>query len=210
MISGCSNSGKTYFTEKILENASGMFTVPPLRIVYAYSEYQPLFDVMKASITSITFYQGLPTRDEIEDFSEGQDHVILVLDDLMLKITGSQECLQLFTVTSHHRNVSVLFLTQNLYPPGGYARTISLNCAYVILFRNDRDQRQILSFASQILPVQTEYFKDAYDKATKQKFGYLLKGLSQHSDKRYRLRTRIVPGEDTLVFTPRVLIDSFP
>lgn len=140
MNSGCSNSGKTYFTKKILENASGMFTVPPGRIVYAYSEHQPLFDVMKATIPNITFYQGVPTRDNIENFSEGQDHVI-------------------FTVTSHHRNVSVLFLTQNLYPPGRYARTISLNCAYVILFRNDRNQRQILYFASQILPGQTTFFE---------------------------------------------------
>ena len=204
LISGSTQSGKTRFTKKLLENASGMFTLPPQRILYAYSEYQPVFDDMKTTIPNITFHQGLPSRDQIEDFSEGQDHVILVLDDLMLKITASEECVQLFTVTSHHRNVSVLFLTQCLYPPGRYARSISLNCAYVVLFRNDRDQRQITCFASQILPGQTGYFKDAYDKATKERYGYLLTDLSPHSDKLYRLRTRIFPADDTLVYAPRV------
>lgn len=88
-----------------------MFTFPPQRILYAYSEYQPVFDVMKTTIPNITFHQGLPDRDDIEDSSEGHDHMILVRDDLMLKITSSEECVQLFTVTSHHKNVSVLFLT---------------------------------------------------------------------------------------------------
>lgn len=124
-------------------------------------------------ITNSTFHQRLPSRDEIEDFSEGQDHVMLVLYDLMLMITASEECVQLFTVTSHYRYVSILLLTQCLYPTGRYARRISLNSAYVILFRNDRDQRQITCFASKILPGKTSYFKDAYDKGTKDRYGYL-------------------------------------
>ena len=89
---------------RLIENANGMFTVPPRRIVYAYFEYQPLFDVMKRTIPNIIFHQGLPDREDLENHSEGLDHVILVLDDLMLKITQSEDCAQLFTVTSHHRN----------------------------------------------------------------------------------------------------------
>ena len=151
---------------RLIENANGMFTVPPRRIVYAYSEYQPLFDVMKRTIPNIIFHQGLPDREDLENHSEGLDHVILVLDDLMLKITQSEDCVQLFTVTSHHRNITVLFLTQNLYPPGKYARSISLNCANVIFFRNERDKKQVLTFASQILPGQTGYFREAYERST--------------------------------------------
>lgn len=123
-----------------------MFTVPPRRIIYAYSEYQPLFDVMKRTIPNIVFHQGLPDREDLDNYSEGLDHVILVLDDLMLKITQSEDCVQLFTVTSHHRNITVFFLTQNLYPPGKYARSISLNCANVILFRNERDKKTGVDF----------------------------------------------------------------
>ena len=91
-----------------------------------------------------------------------------------------------------------------MYPPGRYARTISLNCAYVILFRNDRNQRQILYFASQILPGQTTFFQTVLYKATAIRHGYLLISLSSFSDKQYQLRTNIFPGEDTVVYTPRV------
>ena len=129
MVNGSTQSGKTFFTKRLLENARGMFTVPPRRIVYAYYEYQPLFDIMKRTIPNIIFHQGLPDREDLENYSEGLDHVILVLVDLMLKITQSEDCVQLFTVTSHHRNITVLFLTQNLYPPGKYTRSISFNCS---------------------------------------------------------------------------------
>jgi hypothetical protein len=70
-----------------------MLTVPPQKIMYAYSEYQPLFDFMRQTILNIIFHQGLPDREELEALSEGMDHVVLVLD-LMLKITGSEECVQ--------------------------------------------------------------------------------------------------------------------
>lgn len=205
MVSGSTQSGKTFFTKRLLENANGMFTVPPRRIVYAYSEYQPLFDVMKRTIPNIVFHQGLPDREDLDNYSEGLDHVILVLDDLMLKITQSEDCVQLFTVTSHHRNITVLFLTQNLYPPGKYARSISLNCANVILFRNERDKKQVLTFASQILPGQTGYFREAYERSTnRERYGYILIDVSPHTEKTYMLRSRIFPGEDTVVYAPRL------
>ena len=123
----------------------------------------------------------------------------------MLKITQSEDCVQLFTVTSHHRNITVLFLTQNLYPPGKYARSISFNCSTVILFRNERDKKQVLTFASQSLPGQTDYFKDAYELSTgRERYGYILIDVSPHTEKTYMLRSRIFPQEDTVVYVPGV------
>lgn len=116
---------------------------------------------MKQTIRNIVFHEGLPSSENVENYSEGLYHVILVLDDLMLKITQSEQCVHLFTVTSHHRKVTVIFLAHNLYPPGKYARCISLNCAYVVLFRNHRHSRQVFTFGSQTLPGQTKYFKMA-------------------------------------------------
>lgn len=204
MLNGCTQSGKTFFTKKLLENANGMFTIIPKKIVYAYSEYQPLFDEMKRTIPNIIFHRGLPTREDLENYSEGLDHTILVLDDLMLQITRSEESVQLFTVTSHHRNITIMFLTQSLYPPGKYAKSITLNCTNVILFRNDRDKRQALTFASQVLPGQTDYFRDALEKTSRERYGYLLLDCSPHSERTYMLRTHIFPSEDTVVYLPRI------
>lgn len=43
---------------------------------------------------------------------------------------------------------------------------------------------------------------DAFHKATNEPFGYLLIDINPYSDKRYQLRTKILPGEDTRVYLP--------
>lgn len=151
LICGSTQSGKTHFTKKLLQNTNGLFSMPVNKIIYAYSEHQPMFDEMEQTIPNISLHQGLPSKEDIEQYTEGVNHTIVVLDDLMLQVAQSQDCVHLFTVTSHHRNVTTIMLSQNLYPPGKYARTISLN---VILFKNYRDSRQIITFGSQILPGQ--------------------------------------------------------
>lgn len=202
LICGCTQSGKTYFTKSLLQNANGMFSVPIDKIIYAYSEYQPMFDVISQSIPNLTLHQGLPSKEDIEQYTEGINHTILVLDDLMLQIAQSQDCVHLFTVTSHHRNVTTVMLSQNLYPPGKYARTISLNCLNVILFKNYRDSRQVITFGSQILPGQVSFFKAAYECATRPNFGYLHVCLEPTQKREYQLRSRILPGEDTIIYQP--------
>lgn len=124
MVSGSTQSGKTIFTKRLLENANGMFTVPPRRIVFWISPS------IRRHETHNTQHRLPSTSDkeDLDNYSEGWDHVILVLYDLMLKITQWEDCVQHFMVTSHHRNITVLFLTQTLYPPGIYAVSIYLNC----------------------------------------------------------------------------------
>ena len=48
--------------------------------------------------------------------------------------------LDLFTRESHHRHITVLYLCRDLFPPGKFAKTISRNAHYVIVFKNPRDQ----------------------------------------------------------------------
>lgn len=127
----------------------------------------------------------------------------MILDDLVSKIVQSEDLLHLFTVTSHHRNISCVFITQNMYPPGKYAKSISLNCANFVLFQNPRDTRQLITFASQILPGQTKFFMDSYYKSTKERYTYLLMDLSSHRhDRQYMLRTGIFPKDTCVVYTP--------
>ena len=202
LICGSTQSGKTHFTKRLLQNADGMFSIPVDKIIYAYSEYQPMFDEMRANIPRLIFHEGLPSKEDIERYTEGVNHTMVVLDDLMLQVAQSQDCVHLFTVTSHHRNVTTVLLSQNLYPPGKYARTISLNCLNVILFKNYRDSRQVITFGSQILPGHVPYFKAAYEAATGPNFGYLHVCLEPSQNKEYQLRSKILPGEEMVVFQP--------
>lgn len=70
LICGSTQSGKTYFTKLLLQNAKGMFTKPVQKIIYAYSEYQNIFDDMKTTNPGIIFHQGLPSKEDIDQYTE--------------------------------------------------------------------------------------------------------------------------------------------
>ena len=57
---------------------------------------------------------------------------LLVLDDLIRE--GGQD------KHSHHQNINVMYLCQDMFPPGKYAKSISRNAHYIIAFKNPRDQ----------------------------------------------------------------------
>jgi len=85
----------------------------------------------------------------------------------------------LFTRGSHHRNISVKLITQNLFHQVRNCRDISLNAKYLLLFKNVRHKRQFSHLANQVLPEDsTELFK-AYLDAKKSAHGYLLLDLTQ-------------------------------
>ena len=52
---------------------------------------------------------------------------VLALDDLMEEGVQDKRVLDLFTKDSHHQNITVLYLTQDLFPPGKFSRTINRN-----------------------------------------------------------------------------------
>lgn len=92
------------------------------------------------------------------------------------------------------------FITQNIFMPGKWARTISLNCQSIVLFCNQRDGSQIRMLARQIMQDKSNYFMSAYELATKKPYCYLLIDLTPHSSEEYKLRTKIFQGEDGVVF----------
>ena len=79
--------------------------------------------------------EGLPTKDIIDNMNNGNFHII-ILNDMMETIVKSLDMLQLFTKYCHHCNISTVFITQNVYHQGPYARSISLNNHVIILFEN--------------------------------------------------------------------------
>ena len=88
-VIGPTQSGKSRLTKRLVENASKMFTETLENILYAYSEYQPLFDDMK-HIHNLTFHEGLPDKQKIEDFTSNDKHTLIILDDLISEIVQSQ------------------------------------------------------------------------------------------------------------------------
>jgi len=67
----------------------------------------------------------------------------------------------LFTKGSHHRNVSVVYLAQNLFPKNKFARTMSLNTHNMVLFKNPRDTTEFANLARQMYPETSQFAIEA-------------------------------------------------
>ena len=196
-IVGGTSSGKSFFTRRLLENSSVLIEPPPDRIIYAYGEYQDSFQEMKG----VEFVRGL-TEDLVkrENLS---GHTCLVIDDLSdevdEKLIGA-----LFSKISHHRKVSVIFLLNNLYYRGlKNMRDISLNTHFLVIFKSPRDQSSILTIARQMFGKGYKRMVDAYEDATKEKFGYLVVDSQAATPDLLRLRAKIFPGELTVCYVPK-------
>jgi hypothetical protein len=129
---------------------------------------------------------------------DGSEPILLIIDDLMSEINSDTE--KIFTRMSHHRNISVVFIMQNLFPKNKFARTMSLNAHYMVLFKNPRDAGQFAVLAKQMYPNSNKFAVEAYKDATGCPYGYLLLDLKPDTDERFRLRTNVFPEENTSVY----------
>ena len=162
----------------------------PTKTMYCYGEFQPIF----AKYPHVEFNEGLP---DVTQF-DGKEPTLLIIDDLMNETNESVSAI--FTKISHHRNVSVVYITQNMFPKNKHAHTISLNSHYMILFKNPRDAGQFATLARQMYPSGSKFAIEAFKDATDAPFGYLLIDMKPDTDEKHRLRTNIFPGELTCVY----------
>ena len=114
---------------------------------------------------------------------------ICIIDDLMQSASRNQLVEDLFT-NRKHLNLSVVFVSQNLFYTGKKCRTISLNSTYITVFKNPRDQSQIRHLACQMFPskpkfLQAEVMKDPYQ--------YLFSDFHLNSPEFARVRRNILP-----------------
>ena len=137
LVVGPSGCGKTVFTEKLLVDNPDLFETPPTQRHYCYGAWQDRFRSMQDQ--GVVFHEGIPDHEAlVEWFPQG--HGVLVLDDLMDEGSHDKRVLDLFTKHSHHQGVTVLYLCQDMFPVGRYAKSISRNAHYIVAFKNPRDQ----------------------------------------------------------------------
>jgi len=106
---------------------------------------------------------------------DGSQPTMLIIDDLMSET--NQLVADIFTKISHHRDISVIYMTQNVFDKNKYARTISLNAHYLVLFKNPGDANQFAVLSRQMYPKSWKFAVEAYRDATGNPFSYLLVDL---------------------------------
>lgn len=199
IVIGPSGCGKSVFVQTLLQNMEYVFSRIPDKIVWAYTSYQPLYDELSRQL-DITFIEGIPDSFTDEDIFPPKQHNLIVIDDAMMEGSNSEELGKAFTQYRHHRNLSVIYLVQNLFNQGKHSRTISLNASYMVIFKNPRDKQQLNVLARQMFPGQTKFFLDCYEDATKEPHTYLLIDLRTECPDSFRLRTGILPSEWPTVY----------
>ena len=171
LVAGPQGAGKSEFVKQLLSLKYYIMTDPPERIVWFYGRHQPdLFCSLTEEIPSIEFYKGLPTNIEVMFDRSKRD--ICIIDDLMQSASGNQLVENLFT-NGRHLNLSVVFVSQNLFYAGKKCRNISLNSTYIVVFKNPRDQTQICHRACQMFASKPKFLQAAYEEETKNPYRYL-------------------------------------
>jgi len=117
---------------------------------------------------------------------------MIVVDDHMSDV--NQVVADIFKKISHHRNISILYLTQNLFDKNKYARNISLNAHYLVLFKNCRDAGQFAFFARQMCLTCWKFAAEGYEDATSVPYGYPASGSKTRSRRTISSQDDFFPG----------------
>lgn len=220
IVCGPTGCGKTVFVKTFLRHLSLMSDVRFARVLFYYAEWQDAYRQLQYdaeekegekgggtgrrdnAARKIEFREGLPRP---EDYSNDPlCPKLVIIDDLMRESSSCDAIVDLFTKGSHHKNLSVILISQNLFHQGRGQRDISLNTNYIVIFKNPRDRAQIRHLSRQVFPDDPKFLEEAYYDATARPHGYLLLDLKQSTADEYRFRSCILPDDPLhYVYVPR-------
>ena len=153
---------KTRLVRRILEEQ----LIQPFatRIIWVYSNLQLDNDFIRKRYHGKDFENRW--RNDIFDSLNLEQGNIPVLDDQMGVASSSTSVADLFTKKSHYRNLTVIYLLQNVYNQGKSQRTISLNSHNSVVFRNAWDASQVRIMAYQKCTNYGKWLVDSFPDAT--------------------------------------------
>lgn len=195
LVSGPSKSGKTWYIAKLIKHLPWLLDRPMNKIIICYAVWQPMYDELTDQYANIEFYEGLPSS-PFDLFSTEHRPGLMIFDDLMGELTDKEnkkKIEQWFSRGSHHHDVSLCALIQNLFPKD--MRTVSLNAHIIIYFPNPRDQLQLSTLARQAFPNHGERIKRAYLAIKDTPYHPLILDFQQKTPDEFRVRTGLLPEE---------------
>ena len=129
VISGPTGSGNYVFVKRFVENMVYMMSPIPDLILWCYGEYQPLYEIIRG----VEFRAGLPNWDTLDP----EQRNLIIIEDLIDET--DQRVASLFTKKSHHRNISVMYIVQNLFHKGKISQNHKSQCPLRWFYSKTRD-----------------------------------------------------------------------
>jgi len=162
LVAGPSSCGKSTFVIRLLECREQLCDTEFKNIVWCHSENNAQHHLKNFSCVKV-----------VSDFENPENVPTLIVLGYLMDSAYSTKVSELFTKGSHHRNISLVLITQNLFHQGPSSRDISLNSKYIVVFKNPRDKSQIVHLARQAYPENISSFHYTYLEACKDPYTIL-------------------------------------
>jgi hypothetical protein len=180
LMVGASRSGKSTLCHQLLSNLEifeGNF-----RGIFYIATYRPSF---ADELPNVDFFEEIP--------EELPPNSLVIFDDLIYNPKGMKLAAKYAFRDCNNASSTAIVMTQRLFVANDNYRMIADNCNYMILFKQLRGEHKLSLLSRDILsPRLQDYFKEAYDHATSQQYGYLVIYIGFGLAKEKSLFTRIL------------------
>lgn len=147
----------------------------------------------------------LGLADSFEDeslFPPDQTHLV-ILDDVFFQASNHPQVVKIFTQYRHHKNISDMMLTQNLFQQGKYSLAISLINNYMILFKKSERQDTDEYIGSANVPEKKAFFMEHIEDAVTEPYRYILVDLTPPCLEPYRPTTGVLDRQLAAGYLPK-------
>ena len=195
-IIGPSKVGKTVHLINLLKRQDELFESGKIEnSIYCYKAWNESFNELQNGIIK-TWLNEIPSEQQIQEIAEpyvNKGGTLLIIDDFGSQLTPVIPLL--FSVLSHHLQITVILVLQALYNKNPMYKEIQTNSQYISIFKNERDKSQISTFARQFEPTNWKYIINVFSDITRKPFSYLFIDFTTSCPSNLRLRSNILPHE---------------
>ena len=144
-----------------------MFAKPHKKCIFYYKIWQTLYTELEKEFEGKIIFKKIFKREKIVRVK----NCFIVLDDFLTQLTS--EFLDMFLVGNHHKNLTVVFLTQELFF-NDVLKTIRRNTDFFV-FLGSLDKNSVFRvLASDLDTLEMERFKNGFKKIMKKPYRHIL------------------------------------
>lgn len=215
-VIGSSRSGKTTWVRNLFRNLHDNIPNCPeiVSLILVFRHYQPLYQEIVNHIkdlypaVSIKIFEEWPEKEILErEFwppTNERQQSLIIIDDVGYMIKG-EAFEALCRGISHHCNVSVFFLSQDLSSESKRVKNALKNANYFVLTKSSQHGPLLRDLQMKLFPYQKGYLSFAYEELLTKSceggpYGYCVIDKQVSTEPKYSVKTGVLHGENGYIF----------